>query len=75
MRYTRLKDTTLRVPPLPTDCKFRVGHDAKRLYYIGILNGKKKLVVIWLKDLSHSWVDLGPHADQIMTLEDSSLFR
>lgn len=45
------------------------------MYYIGELNGKKKLVIIWLKDLSHSFVDLGPHADQIMTLEDSSLFR
>ena len=75
MRYTRLKDTTLRVPPITNDCKFRVGHDAKRLYYIGELDGKKKLVVIWLKDLSHTWLDLGPHADQITTLEDSSLFR
>jgi len=58
MRYTRLKDTTLRVPPLANDCKFRIGHDAKRLYYIGDLEGKRKLVIIYLKDLSHEFVDI-----------------
>ena len=30
---------------------------------------------MWLKDLSHIFLDLGKHADQITTLEDSSLFR
>lgn len=35
MRYTRLKDVTLRVPPLKDSQKFHIGHDAKRLYYIG----------------------------------------
>ena len=54
---------------------FRVGHDAKRLYYIGELDGKKKLVIVWLKDLSHIFLDLGEHADLITSLDDSSLFR
>ena len=74
MRYTRLKDTTMRVPPLANDLRFRVGHDCKRLYYIGMLEGKKKLVVVYLKDFSHIWYDLGDDAD-IETLEDSSLFK
>ena len=75
MRYTRLKDTIMRIPPVANDCMFRVGHDAKRVYYLGEEKGKKKLVVVWLKDLSHYFFDLGQHADQITTLEDSSLFR
>jgi hypothetical protein len=54
---------------------FRVGHDAKRLYYIGALNGKNKLVIVWLHDLSHEFLDLGPDADKIESLEDSSLFK
>ena len=59
MRYTRLKDTIMRIPPVANDCMFRVGHDAKRVYYLGEEKGKKKLVVIWLKDLSHYFFDLG----------------
>ena len=47
-RYTRLKSTTLRVPPIGTSRKFRVGHDAKRLYYLGEQRGVKKLVIVYL---------------------------
>ena len=74
-RYTRLKDTTLRVPPSGNNRKFRVGHDAKRLYYLGELNGVKKLVLIYLKDLTHEFLDLGTDAAKIVSLEGSSLFK
>lgn len=75
MRYKRLKDTILRIPPLKTDMKFRVSHDAKRIYYIGLDSGIKKLVVVYLKDLSHKFIELGKHANEIETFEDSSLYR
>jgi len=52
-----------------------VGHDAKRLYYIGKLDGRAKLVIIYLKDLSHEFLDLGPDAEKIETFEGSSLFK
>ena len=73
MRYTRLKDTTLRVPPLSNDQRFRVGHDAKRLFYVGNLEGKKVLVVIYLKDLSHEFIELPDQ--EVQTFEDASLFQ
>ena len=75
MRYTRLKDTTLRMPPLAADQQFRVGHDAKRIFYIGELDGVKQLCIIYLKDLSHKYIKLGKHASQIDTLQDASLFK
>ena len=68
MRYTRLKDTTLRMPPLSGDQQFRIGHDAKRIFYIGELDGEKQLCIIYLKDLSHKYIKLGKHASQIDTL-------
>lgn len=74
-RYTRLKDTTLRVPPTGNNRKFRVGHDAKRLYYLGEMDGVKKLVLIYLKDLTHEFLDLGTDAAKIVSLEGSSLFK
>ena len=63
------------MPPLPCDDQFRVGHDAKRLYYIGKLDGVKKLVIVFLKDLTHQFLDLGPDAKLIDNLKDSSLFQ
>ena len=74
-RYVRLKDTTLRIPPLVTDQKFRVGHDAKRLYYIGEDEGKKVIVIVYLKDLSFEFKTLPDFAQGIDSFEDSSLFR
>lgn len=74
-RYIRLKDTTLRVPPLESDQKFRVGHDAKRLFYVGKQDGVNKLVIIYLKDLTHEFIDLGADADRITTFEGASLFK
>lgn len=73
MRFTRLKTVSMRVPPLAEDQVFRIAHDAKRLYYIGILDGKKVLAVVWLDDLSFNFLPLGEKND-IETLEDSSLF-
>ena len=52
-----------------------MGHDAKRIYYIGDDHGTKKLVIIWLKDLSHKFISLGDHADKIESFQDSSLFK
>ena len=52
-----------------------MGHDAKRIYYIGELDGEKTLCIIYLKDLSHKYIKLGKHANKIETLEDSSLFK
>ena len=75
MRYTRLKNSIIRVPPIDGDQMFRVGHDAKRLYYIGVEDGVKKLVIVWLKDLSHRFISLGETGQKIETLEHSSLFR
>ena len=40
-----------------------------------MLEGVKKLVTVYLKDLSHKFVDLGPDAEKIETLAESSLFR
>ena len=75
MRYTRLKNSIIRVPPIDGDQMFRVGHDAKRLYYIGVEDGVKKLVIVWLKDLSHKFITLGETGQKIETLEHSSLFH
>jgi len=75
MRYSRLKNTIVRIPPIANDQCFRVGHDAKRLYYIGEEDGKKTLVLIWLKDLSHKFITLKQSCQHIQTLEHSSLFR
>jgi len=62
------------VPPSVCDEEYRVGNDAKRLYYIGKLDGVNKLVIVWLKDLTHTFMDLGPNADKIDSLKGSSLF-
>lgn len=75
MRFTRLKDTIVPIAPLSNDMKFRVAHDAKRLYYCGEQNGVKRLVIVHMKDLSYEVVDLGAEASNIFTLEKSSLFR
>ena len=74
MRYKRLKDQQIQIPPLKNDQKFRLSHDAKRIYYIGEEGGKKKLVVVWLSSLSYKFLDLGEHADKIESFQDSSLF-
>ena len=74
MRFIRLKDTTIPAPPLAKDQTFRIAHDAKRLYYLGMHQGVKKLVVVWLKDLSYQFFDLAGDQD-IETFEDSSLIR
>ena len=73
MRFTRLKTVSMRVPPLADDPVFRIAHDAKRLYYIGMMDGKKVLAVVWLDDLSFNFLPFGAKND-IETLEDSSLF-
>ena len=65
MRYKRLKDQQISIPPLKNDQKFRLSHDAKRIYYIGEQNGKKKLVIVWLSSLSYQFLDLGEQADEI----------
>ena len=36
MRFKRLKDTIIPLPPVNTDTTFHVAHDAKRLYYLGV---------------------------------------
>ena len=58
MRFTRLKDTTISAPPLANDQTFRIAHDAKRLYYLGMHKGKKKLIVVWLQNLSYQILGL-----------------
>ena len=75
MRYTRLKNSIISIPPIEADQMFRVDHDAKRLYYIGEEDGVKKLVIVWLKDLSHRSITLGEYGTKIKTLEHSSLLR
>ena len=53
MRFTRLKDIKIPAPPLANDQTFRIAHDAKRLYYWGMHDKKKKLVVVWLQNLCY----------------------
>ena len=74
MRYKRLKDQQIHIPPLKNDQKFRLSHDAKRVYYLGEEKGKRKLVIVWLSSLSYKFVDLGEQADKIESFQDSSLF-
>ena len=69
MRYRRLKNTIIPVPCLTTDQRFRISHDAKRLFYLGIVQGVKKLVVVYIKDLSYIVYDLGAKSGDIVTLE------
>ena len=35
LRYCRIKDTIIPIPPLSTDQKFRASHSRKSVYYIG----------------------------------------
>ena len=69
LRYRRLKNTIIPVPCLTSDQRFRVSHCAKRLFYLGIVQGVKKLVVVYIKDLSYIVYDLGANSADIVTLE------
>lgn len=75
MRFVRLKEAVVRIPPLAVDQRFRVGHSAKSIYYAGSVSGEKKLVVVFLEDLSHTVFDLKDGAATLETLEDSSLVQ
>ena len=35
MRFTRLKSSIIKIPPLENDAHFRLSHNAQQLYYIG----------------------------------------
>ena len=35
LRYCRLKDTIIPIPPVSTDRKFRASHSRKSVYYLG----------------------------------------
>ena len=74
MRFTRLKDIKIPAPPLANDQTFRIAHDAKRLYYLGMHDKKKKLVVVWLQNLCYQFLDLAKD-QEIQTFKDSSLIR
>ena len=63
IRYCRLKDTVIPIPPLSSDLRFRTSHSCKSVYYLGeqfTERGKRNLVlvVISLKDLSYKTYDL-----------------
>ena len=69
MRCRRLKNTIIPIPCLTSDQCFRISNDAKRLFYLGIEQGVKKLVVVYIKDLSYNVYDLGAGSADIVTLE------
>ena len=48
IRYCRLKDTVIPIPPLATDLRFRTSHSCKSVYYLGeeITSDFKKLVLV-----------------------------
>ena len=35
LRYCRIKDTIIPIPPVSTDRKFRASHSRKSVYYLG----------------------------------------
>lgn len=35
LRYSRMKDTVIPIPPLTTDQRFRTAHSSHAVYYIG----------------------------------------
>ena len=77
LRYARLKDTVIPIPPVSSDTRFRTSHSAKSVYYLGveIVNEKEKLVlvVISLKNLSYKTYDLSQTGEDLKNLRDSSL--
>jgi hypothetical protein len=83
LRYSRLKDTVIAIPPLQTDMKFYTSHSSDSVYYIGTQKDgedlKTVLVVIYLKNLEHKVYDLSKLRSKldasypIKDLEDSSL--
>ena len=35
LRYSRLKDTVIPIPPISTDLRFRTSHSCQSVYYLG----------------------------------------
>ena len=78
IRYCRLKDTVIPIPPLSTDLRFRTSHSCKSVYYLGeqFTERDKRnlvLVVISLKDLSYKTYDLTKTNVDLKNLQNSSL--
>lgn len=78
IRYCRLKDTVIPIPPLATDLRFRTSHSCKSVYYLGeefSEDGSRTqvLVVISLQDLSYKTYDLTKTNKNLKHLKHSSL--
>ena len=78
LRYCRLKDAVIPIPPVATDRRFYTSHSCKTVYYLGeeiAKDGSKKsiLVVISLKDLSFKTYDLTKTKEQLTSLQNSAL--
>ena len=77
IRYCRLKDTVIPIPPVSTDLRFRTSHSCKSVYYLGEeINGDSRklvLVVISIQDLSYKTYDLTKTHEDLHNLDNSSL--
>ena len=78
IRYCRLRDTVIPIPPVSTDLRFRTSHSCKSVYYLGeeIAEDESKksiLVVISLTDLSYKTYDLTKTGETLTHLRNSSL--
>lgn len=78
IRYCRLRDAVIPIPPVSTDLRFRTSHSCKSVYYLGeefAADGSKKsiLVVISLLDLSYRTFDLTKTGETLTHLRNSSL--
>ena len=77
VRYCRLKDTIIPIPPVSTDQRFYSSHSCMSVYYLGqeTLDSSKKpvLVVISLRDFSYKTYDLSGANYDFKHLRNSSL--
>jgi hypothetical protein len=88
LRYSRLKNSIIPIPPVKTDRRFHTSHSASSIYYLGreiVVTGeagklkvKPLLVVVSLKDLKFKQYELEKcrqiwEAERLYNLTNSSL--
>ena len=58
MRFSRVRDVIIQVPPITTDQRFYMSHSCKSIYWLGYKNKVKHLVEVHLKNLDHTFHEL-----------------
>ena len=74
MRFSRVRDVIIQVPPITTDQRFYMSHSCKSIYWLGYKNKVKHLVEVHLKNLDHTFHEL-KGAEHVQSCKDTSLVK